>query len=136
MTLSALQLLSVLLCPLVLGLAVLSCAGLEVRAERALAAALAYVAGCAALAGVTTVWLLCGAPLEGSALPLAVLALAALLFLLGARGAGCARAPRPTARREAVLWATVALLSLLLLIRDLYAARVPVMWGACDEGQN
>jgi len=133
-TLGALELLSMLLGPLVLGLAVLRCAGVGFARERLAVLAFAHVAGSLALGLLLVLWLLCGAPLEARSLASAAY-LTALALWLGARRFVPLVPVEPTRTRSALLGATLALLLLLLLVQDLRASLTPVIAGGGDEAQ-
>jgi hypothetical protein len=140
MTLGPLALLSVLGCPLVLGAALLRALGNGWRAEPLVAAALAWVAGCAGVAAVTLSCLVLALPLRAAVLVQVVLVLAGVLWALGSHraGRGVPVARASPAREPGAAWLAVALAVVLvqLVARDLETSLVPVAWSGSDEGPN
>ncbi|MSR62394.1 MAG: hypothetical protein EXS08_08115 [Planctomycetes bacterium] len=133
MTLSLLELLSLLLVPLLLGWTILRLCGWP-GGERLAALALAYLTGHLAVALVLAAWLMAGLPLESRFL-VPTLLLLALVCRLYAGSPPARTAPR-AARDERVLQVVLALLLCMQLADDMLAAEQPVAFGAGDESFN
>jgi len=138
MTLSVLALLSVVLVPLALGLAILRACGWPARGEPLLAFAFAYLTGHLGIALLEAMWLVCGAPLDARLqAPLAVVL--ALGLCLATRERAPSPAPLLARRKPALARGLLAVLALLIALHVVAAVRAagsPVMLGEGDEAWN
>ncbi len=148
MTLSALELLSVLLLPVLCGIGVLRLLGCRAAQDRLAYAGWAYMAGSLAVGAVVFVWLLVSLPLAARFLVPAVGALALVCFALGSwihraeRGdpetvaAGPASPVNPIKWGNKVAWAFRGLVLVLVgltLLRILDGSLIPITEG--DEAR-
>jgi hypothetical protein len=84
-TLSLLELLSVLLGPALLGIGLLRLQGVTPRTDRLAFLAWAWIQGSLGLSAILSLWMWCGAPLRAAWLVPVVLALATLAWIVGRR---------------------------------------------------